>query len=102
MALDDGIGEVEESLTGLLGLFTEHVEGCCSSIEWVAMRMKSLEIWMEEYERVRGNSARFVVAAGHQLPGVERIVEGTSRFLVVEKIGAAGEVARASDPRQHG
>ena len=62
---------------------------------------ESLEIRPEEYERVRGNGARFVVLAGHQLPEVERVVQGNDRFLVVEKIGAAAEIARASDPRQH-
>lgn len=59
---------------------------------------ESLEIRPEEYERVRGQSARFVVAAGHQLLEVERVVESNDRFLVVEKIGAAAEIARASDP----
>ena len=60
-----------------------------------------LEISPDEYERVRGNGARFVVVAGHQLPAVERVVEGNGRFLVVEKIGAAAEIARAADPRRH-
>ena len=60
-----------------------------------------LEITPAEYERVRGDGARFIVCAGHQLPGLERVVEGSSRFLVVEKIGPAGMFARSADPRQH-
>lgn len=61
---------------------------------------ESLRITPHEYEDVRAHGARFVVVAGHQLPGLERVVDGTSRFLVVEKIGAAGSIARESDPRR--
>ncbi len=62
---------------------------------------EALEISPAEYERVRADGARFLVVAGHQLPEVERVVEGNDRFLVVEKFGAAAMVARDSDPRQH-
>lgn len=62
---------------------------------------EALEITPAEYEQVRADGARFVVLAGHQLPEVERVVEGNNRFLVVEKFGAAAVVAHASDPRQH-
>jgi hypothetical protein len=60
-----------------------------------------LEITPAEYEQVRTDGARFVVLSGHQLPEVERVVDGNGRFLVVEKLGAAATIARASDPRQH-
>ena len=60
---------------------------------------ESLEIAPAEYEQVRARGTRFVVFAGHQLPEVERVVAGNSRFLVVEKIGSAAEVAREFDPR---
>src|SRR5262245_47986358 len=63
---------------------------------------EALEIRPDEYERVRADGARFVVAAGHQQAEVERVLEDRGRFLVVENIGAAAEIARASDPRQHG
>jgi hypothetical protein len=62
---------------------------------------EALEITAAEYERVRADGARFVVCAGHQLPELERVVEGNDRFLVVEKVGPAGTIARASDPRRH-
>ena len=63
---------------------------------------EALEISPDQYERVRSNGARFVVVSGHQLPEVERVVETNEAFLVVEKIGAAAGIARASDPRRHG
>jgi recombinational DNA repair protein RecR len=62
---------------------------------------ETVEITPEDYERVRADGARFVVLPGHQLPEVERVLETSGRFLVVEKIGPAGTIARASDPRQH-
>ena len=62
----------------------------------------ALETTPAEYERVRADGARFVVAPGHQQAEVEWVVEDRSRFLVVENMGAAAEIARASDPRQHG
>jgi hypothetical protein len=61
---------------------------------------ESLEITAAEYERVRADGARFVVLPGHQVPDVERVVGGSGRFLVVEKLGAAAAIARASDPRR--
>ncbi len=60
---------------------------------------EALEITPAEYERVRADGARFVVLPGHQLADVERVIEGSGRFLVVEKLGAAAATARASDPR---
>jgi hypothetical protein len=48
---------------------------------------ESLELTPEEYAAVRAYPTRFVVSPGHQLPGVERVVEGNGRFLVVEKTG---------------
>jgi hypothetical protein len=56
---------------------------------------ESLEITAGEYEAVRADRARFVIANGHQTPAVERVVDGKGRFLVVENIGAAAEIARA-------
>jgi hypothetical protein len=35
------------------------------------------------------------VKAGHQLSGLEHVVDGNERFLVVEKDGAAADVAIA-------
>jgi hypothetical protein len=55
---------------------------------------EALEITAAGYERVRTDGARFVVLPGHQLPDVERVIEGSGRFLVVEKLGAAAAIAR--------
>lgn len=61
---------------------------------------ESLEMRPEEYEAVRSNGTRFLLVPGHQLDGIERVVDGNGRFLVVEKVGRAGAVADADDPRR--
>jgi hypothetical protein len=62
---------------------------------------KALEIKPAEYEQVRADGARFVVAPSHERSESDRVVERCARFLVIEKAGAAAEAARASDPRGH-
>jgi hypothetical protein len=52
-----------------------------------------------DYERIRAHGTWFVVLPGHDEPDVERIVEQTESYVVVEKQGEAGEVAEQRDPR---
>lgn len=61
---------------------------------------ESLEITPEEYEAVRSNGTRFLLVPGHQLEGIERVVDGNGRFLVVEKVGRAAAVVDADNPRR--
>lgn len=58
-----------------------------------------LEMTLAEYESVRKNPRHFLVVAGHELPGLEVVVKRTDSYLVVEKVGEAGEVAEDTDPR---
>jgi hypothetical protein len=62
-----------------------------------------LEISADEYERVRADGTRFVVAPSdeHVSPGVERVVELHPNYWVVEKLGRGGEIAEQLDPRTH-
>jgi hypothetical protein len=59
-----------------------------------------IEVRLRDYERVRADPRRFIVASGHELPGVETVVEQAAGYVVVEKVGRAGEVAEQSDPRE--
>jgi hypothetical protein len=53
-----------------------------------------------EYEEVRGDPRRFIVALGHQAPDVERVVGEHEQYSVVEKVeGVPSDVAREQDPR---
>lgn len=52
-----------------------------------------------EYERVRQHPRRFIVAPGHERLDVEAVVETQGAYLVVQKLGMAGEAAEEADPR---
>jgi hypothetical protein len=46
-----------------------------------------------EYEYVRSDPTRFVVAKGHVLPEVESVVDRAKDHVVVEKEGEAADIA---------
>lgn len=52
-----------------------------------------LSVDPETYKRVRTHPRRFLVLPGHVHPELERVVETHPDYLIVEKTGAAGEVA---------
>jgi hypothetical protein len=56
----------------------------------------------EEHEHVRSESSHFVVAVGHEVPAVESVVDATSRFLIVSKLGVGRRVADELDPHKRG
>ncbi len=92
--------EVNERIAELTGLLNEtgvNLMICECSDPTCA---ESLEITIEEYETVRADPSRFVVQHGHQVPAGERIVHDNGRYLVIEKVGVAAEIAKAGDPRR--
>lgn len=58
-----------------------------------------VSISLDEYEDVRRESTRFFVIQGHEDKSVERVIERNDRYIVVEKIGEAGDEADDLDPR---
>jgi hypothetical protein len=64
-------------------------DGGCEEIVWMTIA---------EYDAVRREDDRFALAAGHQNDELERVVERTDRFVVVDKVAAA-EPFVADDPR---
>jgi hypothetical protein len=48
---------------------------------------------LEEYRRVREDSRRFIVAKGHVVKEIERVVDSAHDHVVIEKEGHAGRVA---------
>ena len=58
-----------------------------------------VELELADYERVRGHGDWFLVAPGHNLPEIERVVEEAAGWWVIEKEGAAGDLAEDLDPR---
>jgi hypothetical protein len=56
--------------------------------------LEALEVEPAAYQRVRSNPLLFFVVPGHEDLEVERVIERTPGFLVVEKVGHAAEVVR--------
>src|SRR5437870_5728116 len=56
-----------------------------------------IELSLREYERIREGPARFVLVRGHSAPEIEFVVEREDEHVVVEKVGAAREVAAELD-----
>lgn len=89
--VNERIAELTRPIDGLsMSLFICECgnQGCAEAVEMAPA----------EYDAVRAHGDRFVVAAGHQLPGIDHVVDGNHRFLVVEKDGAAAGVAVVDDP----
>jgi len=54
---------------------------------------------VEEYEAVRAQGDRFLVAPGHVFPDIERVVESHATYEVVDKNDEVEALARVRDPR---
>ncbi|HEY7793277.1 MAG TPA: hypothetical protein VIA10_04635 [Gaiellaceae bacterium] len=59
-----------------------------------------LDVTLQEYESIRADATRFVVAPDHWLPEVETVVERTDRWWAVEKHGEAARLSADLDPRK--
>lgn len=58
-----------------------------------------LPMTVSEYEQVRADPRQFVIAPGHELPEIEKVVTRTSAYQVVVKEGEAAEFVTEHDPR---
>ena len=59
-----------------------------------------LALSFRDYERIRKHPRQFLVAPGHEHLDVEVVVDTQPTYLVVQKVGEAGRVAEAADPRE--
>jgi hypothetical protein len=48
---------------------------------------------------VRSNPRTFIIALGHLYPEVERVLNQNDRYMTVEKVHHAGQVAETLNPR---
>jgi hypothetical protein len=60
---------------------------------------ESLPVPLSDYERIRADSTQFIVAPGHEVPEVERIVERKDGYDVVRKHVEEARIAIETDPR---
>jgi hypothetical protein len=58
---------------------------------------EGIELWPEEYRKVRLHGKRFLVAPGHVDAEIERTVAREDHQWVVEKLGPAGDAAEKLD-----
>jgi hypothetical protein len=63
--------------------------------------LQTVRLTIAEYESVRSDGTCFVCVPGHEITvgGVGRVVQDTRSYVVVQKIGVAGDVAEQHDPR---
>lgn len=54
---------------------------------------------LADYEAVRAEPTRFLIAPEHALPEIEVVVDRSDEWWVVEKVGEAAELAEELDPR---
>jgi hypothetical protein len=57
-----------------------------------------LRLEADEYERARSSPRQFLVSPGHETREAN-VIESNDRFMIVEKVGVAAEIAEEADPR---
>jgi hypothetical protein len=84
---------LEEMGGGLAPLGGRSYEFLC---ECAARRCeRRIALTRDRYEQIRANPRRFALAAGHELPDLETVVERVGDVVVTEKRGEAGRAGRA-------
>jgi hypothetical protein len=63
--------------------------GGCTEMLWMTL---------SEYDKVRQQDDRFALVPGHETPSLERVVERSDRYLIVDKVADA-EPFVEDDPR---
>jgi hypothetical protein len=87
---------IEQQALRFGGVDDEYEFVCeCSATECV----ERVTLTLRQYEQVRAEGTRFVLAPAHANPEVELVVQETADHDVVEKDGAAGVIAEQADPR---
>jgi hypothetical protein len=57
-------------------------------------------VMLTKYEELRTSPLHFVVVPGHEITDVERVIETTPAYSVIEKFGEAADIVRDRDPRR--
>ena len=74
-----------------------HFEFFCECADNACAQMLALSL--AEYQRARAFPEQSVVAPGHHLDEIERVVERHARYWLIDKTGEAGKLARPLDSR---
>ena len=87
--LNERLREAEDALASVSNTLVIACE--CADVSCVEM----LDIDPRDYKTVRADPRWFIVLSGHVYLDVERVIRQTDGYVVVEKLGTAGEVAEA-------
>jgi hypothetical protein len=96
-ALFRRVNERLEDINASFSSVADHSEFVCECAD--AECVERIQLTLSAYEAVRSVPTRFVVKPRHVLPANERVVEEHKGYVVVEKIGHAGERALRLDER---
>ena len=82
------------------GMRSERVPFICECAEPTCTSV--IQMSLEEYEEIRAGSRDFLNVPGHEAAarGWGEVIDGNDRYVVVRKLGRAGEVAEALDERR--
>jgi hypothetical protein len=59
-----------------------------------------IELDDREYEDIRADGARFVIAPDHENPELDQVIRENARFSTIERLpGKLARLARSRDPR---
>jgi hypothetical protein len=91
--------EVNEAIAETAARFdSEEADFICECADPQCAHRVTAEL--EDYEDVRSEPTRFLLAPGHHEPEVERVVEQTGEFHVVEKVTPLmARIVRRLNPR---
>jgi hypothetical protein len=92
--VNERVEEVNKAFEPILGTADFFCE--CADVEC----MEKIRMTIPEYEALRQISTHFATKPGHADLTTERVVEERTGYVVVEKIGHAGERAADLDPRE--
>jgi hypothetical protein len=62
-------------------------------------RSEKIQLTVQEYEKIRAQPTCFVVHVGHDVPGVETVVETNERYALVKSYVPGNEWPKKLDPR---
>jgi hypothetical protein len=76
----------------------EHADFVCECADPGCAHRLTAEL--EDYEEVRAEPTRFLIAPGHEVASIARVVDRGEAYTVVEKFGTtAAQIVRALNPR---
>jgi hypothetical protein len=87
--INEAIDAGRQTRDGFVGFVCECSQLGCNEV---------VELTLREYEEVRAHPRHFFVLRGHEGPA-EEVVDSRAHFLIVAKVGEAGEIAERTDPR---